>query len=173
MNKSIFIKLLIALLIIYLMVNMFYYPSSYATSDIIKDGKDFLGDGKTVTTVLNTKALKTTSNNIYNTLLAIAIMVAVIVAMVLGIQFMVASADEKAKVKEALMPFVVGCIVVFGSFTIWKVVVTIGNSAEDSVKSVNAIKGEYDETEDIYTYYPDYNEINPGEDYTVEIPAQG
>ena len=43
------------------------------------------------------------------------------------------SADEKAKVKESLMPFVAGCVVVFGAFTIWKVAVNIGNDAESKV----------------------------------------
>lgn len=54
---------------------------------------------------------------------------AVVIAMILGIQFMVASASEKAKVKEAIIPFVVGCIVVFGAFTIWKIAVNIGGKA--------------------------------------------
>ena len=173
MNKSIFTKLIMLVLIITFISSIFCFQSSYATSDIIKEGKDFLEAGSTTVTVLNTTTLKSTSDYIYNTLLTLAIIVAVIVAMILGIQFMVASADEKAKVKEALMPFVVGCIVVFGSFTIWKTIVIIGNSAEKSVKTVNTIKGEYDKNEGIYTYEPDYNEIDPGEDYEVVIPAQG
>lgn len=132
MNKKIFVKITIAIFIVLLALNAMLYPSSYAMSDIISEGQDFLTVGNSVGKTINTTVLKSTSDYIYNTLLAIAIIVAVIVAMVLGIQFMVASADEKAKVKEALMPFVVGCIVVFGSFTIWKIVIKIGNSAEQS-----------------------------------------
>ena len=67
-------------------------------------------------------------------------MVAVVVGMVLGIQFMAASADEKAKVKEALMPFVVGCIIVFGAFTIWKIAVNLGNDAENSIGALTTQK---------------------------------
>ena len=130
MNKSIVVKLTMLVLIIALFSSIFCYSSSYAMGEIISGGKDFLS----ASTVINTTQLHTTSNYIYNTLLAVAIVVAVIVAMVLGIQFMVASADEKAKVKEALMPFVVGCIVVFGSFTIWKVAVNIGNKTEGAIK---------------------------------------
>lgn len=128
MNKSIFIKIIIVLLIL----NVFFSPSSHAISNMMSDGQAFLTKGNSVGSTINTTVLKSTSDYIYNTLLAIAIIVAVIVAMVLGIQFMIASADEKAKVKEALMPFVAGCIVVFGSFTIWKVAIKIGNSAEQS-----------------------------------------
>ena len=48
------------------------------------------------------------------------------VGTIIGIQFMMASAEEKAKVKEALIPYVVGCAVIFGAFTIWSIAVNIG-----------------------------------------------
>ena len=39
------------------------------------------------------------------------------------------SVEEKANIKEVLVPYVVGCIVIFGAFAIWKLIVTIlGNS---------------------------------------------
>lgn len=133
MNKSIFIKFIMTLLVVVLISCMVYSSSSYAMGEVISEGKDFLSAGSAATTVIKEDQLKSASNYIYNTLLAVAIVVAVIVAMVLGIQFMAASADEKAKVKEALMPFVVGCIVVFGSFTIWKVAVNIGNKTEGGI----------------------------------------
>lgn len=41
---------------------------------------------------------------------------------------MMASAEDKAKVKESLLPFVVGCVVVFGSFGIWKLLVIFGQN---------------------------------------------
>lgn len=50
------------------------------------------------------------------------------VGIVIGIQFMVASAEDKAKVKEALVPYIVGCIVIFGAFTIWSIAVNMGQS---------------------------------------------
>ena len=138
MSKSIFIKFAMSLLVVILISGMFYSSSSYAMGDIISSGKDFLSKGSKATTVIDEGQLKSTSNEIYNTLLAVAIVVAVIVAMILGIQFMWASADEKAKVKEALMPFVVGCVIVFGSFTIWKVAVNIGNKTEGVIQSETA-----------------------------------
>lgn len=49
-----------------------------------------------------------------------------IVGTILGIQFMVASAEDKAKVKEALIPYFIGCAIIFGGFTIWSIVVNIG-----------------------------------------------
>lgn len=137
MSKSIFIKLLISSMFIVILSTSFWMSSSYALGDIFSQGKGFLETGNDISQTINTVELEKTSDDIYNTLLAIAIMVAIIVGMVLGIQFMAASADEKAKVKEALMPYVVGCIVVFGAFTIWKVAVNIGNKAEDSVEATD------------------------------------
>lgn len=133
MSKSLFIKLFICSMFVVILSSIFCLPTSHALGDVISSGSDFLSKGNDIDKTLNANELEKTSDYIYNTLLGIAIMVAIIVAMVLGIQFMVASADEKAKVKEAILPFVVGCIVVFGAFTIWKIAVNIGNNAETSV----------------------------------------
>ena len=69
------------------------------------------------------------SDLLYNTLFIIAIVVAVIIGMIIAIQFMTASASEKAKVKETLVPYVAGCIVIFGAFGIWKLIVELLSSA--------------------------------------------
>jgi hypothetical protein len=76
------------------------------------------------------KALEETSDFIFNILLAIGIVTAVAMAIVLGIKFMTSSVEGKAKVKEQLTVFLVGCVVVFGSFTIWSIVMNIGNLFE-------------------------------------------
>ena len=75
--------------------------------------------------------LKDLSGTIYNILLVIAIIASVIVGIVLGVQFILASgAEGKADVKQAMLPYFVGMVVVFGSFGIWKVVVLILNSTQ-------------------------------------------
>ena len=38
---------------------------------------------------------------------------------------MVSRAEDKAKVKESMIPYVVGCIAIFGALMIWKVVIGI------------------------------------------------
>lgn len=137
MIKSMPIKLIISFIVIVLLASVFYTSSSYAIGDIMGEGKGFLDASNGENSVIKESALKGASDSIFNTLLAMAIIIAVIVAMILGIQFMVAAADEKAKIKEALMPFVAGCIVVFGSFTVWKVFIDIGQSAEDSIVGIS------------------------------------
>lgn len=77
---------------------------------------------------INETQLQETSNFMYKLLLAIGIIVMFIVGTILGIQFMIASAEDKAEVKKALVPYVVGCIVIFGAFTIWSIVVNLGQN---------------------------------------------
>lgn len=134
MNKSINIKMIMSAFMIILMIGTFCSPSSQAISDIISSGREFISAGNDIESTINTTVLSNTSSTIYNVLFGIAIIVAIIVAMILGIQFMIASVDEKAKVKEALMPFIAGCIVVFASFSIWSAIIKIGNKTETDYK---------------------------------------
>lgn len=100
----------------------------YATDtvdSVMEGAQDFLNKGKDGLGQIDDGTLQSTSDFIFNLLLAIALVVAVIIGIVIGIQFMTASVEEKAKVKESLMPYVVGCVVVFGAFGIWKLAITI------------------------------------------------
>ena len=103
-------------------------------SQIIKDGKDFIqtgeqsGEGQ----LKDPNKLQDLSGYLYNILLAAGVIVAVVVATILGIQFMIGGAEGQAKVKEMLVPFIVGCIIVFGGFGLWKIAVTVGNSLEST-----------------------------------------
>lgn len=86
----------------------------------------FYLNGEPVSSTIDEDKLKETSNFMYKLLLAIGIVVMFIVGTIIGIQFLVASAEDKAKLKESLVPYVAGCIVIFGAFTIWSIVVDIG-----------------------------------------------
>lgn len=61
----------------------------------------------------------------YNLLLGLGIIVAVIVGIIIGIKYMIGSIDEKAECKQLLLPYFVSCFVVFGAFGIWKLAVNI------------------------------------------------
>ena len=87
----------------------------------LNNGREGQGDNN------KSEELKNSLDLIFNILVIIGTVLAVIVGGILGIQFMIASAEDKAKVKEALIPYTLGCIVIFGAFAIWKLVVTILN----------------------------------------------
>ena len=70
--------------------------------------------------------------SIYNILLVMGIIAVVIVGIILSIQFITGSLEEQAKVKEMLIPYIVGSVVIFTAFTIWKIVVDILQSVQDA-----------------------------------------
>ncbi len=99
------------------------------TSSVISGAESFIeqGKGSNIITIEQGK-LKDASDTIYNILLYAGIAIALIISMILGIQFMVGSVEEKSEVMKSLVPFVIGCVVVFGAFGIWKIAVIIGNN---------------------------------------------
>lgn len=124
-KKTIFI---LAILIILFSIN----TKIYAWSGIIKDGDSFIKDGENYDEIsIDQDSIQDLSGYIYNILLAAGVIIAVIVATILGIQFMMGGAEGQAKVKEMLIPFVVGCIIVFGGFGFWKIAITLGNKIEE------------------------------------------
>lgn len=101
------------------------YASSYSISNIFIDAENFLQVGNSASETINTNALKDTSTFIFNLLSSIGLVVAIIVGMVLGIQFMISSAEDKAKVKEALIAYTISCVVLFGAYGIWSAVINM------------------------------------------------
>ena len=92
--------------------------------DLITDAENFIQSGDD-NEVIDTGTLQNFSRTLYNILLAVGVAAAVIVGALLGIKLMTASVEEKAEVQKMLIPYVVGCVVIFGGFTIWKIVVEI------------------------------------------------
>mgnify|MGYP004689925447 FL=1 len=123
---NLIVALIIALITIFSLTNF-----SYATKDtedrkqtidgVISGADKFINSADTNNTI-DQGSLKSTIDLIYNILLAIGLIVAVTAGAVLGVQFMMASADGKAEVKEKLIPYTIGCTVIFGAFGIWKLV---------------------------------------------------
>lgn len=97
--------------------------SSASLDDMMNDADDFVNSGGTLQ--YDQGALQDFSTNFYNIMLTVGIAIAVIVGGVLGIKLMLASVEEKAQVKKMLVAYAVGCVIVFGGFGIWKLVVTI------------------------------------------------
>jgi hypothetical protein len=98
------------------------------TIDQVMGGAENFISGANTENTISQSSLKNTIDLIYNILLAVGIIVAVVAGAILGVQFMVASADGKAELKERLVPYVVGCVVIFGAFGIWKIVMIFINT---------------------------------------------
>ncbi len=96
--------------------------------DIMNNGNSFLNAGSESSTMIDQNDLKSLSNFISGVLLTIAIGVTVITGAIMGLNFITQSIEEKAKVKESMIPWVIGIIVSFGAFTIWEVAVNLFQS---------------------------------------------
>jgi len=96
--------------------------SEQSLDDMISDADAFISKGSIK---YDKDALQGFSKTFYNIMLTVGIFVAVIIGGILGIKFMLSGVEEKADVKKMLLIYLIGCIVVFGGFTIWKIVVDI------------------------------------------------
>lgn len=130
-------QIIIKILLILSLFQFILTTTSQASfwGDIFSEGQNFVENGKNE--VLNPDEgektidgdeVKKEIDRLYNILFAGGVVLAVIIGAILGIKLMFGGIEEQAKVKETLFPYVVGCIVIFGSFGIWKLVIVILSS---------------------------------------------
>lgn len=126
MKKSKKVKNILYLLLILLTISIMNCNIVQASDvgGIISGGKDFVstGEGHSASAI-DDASIKKASNMIYNVLLSVGIVIAVAIASYLGIKYMTGGIEEQVKIKESMLPFLAGCIIIFGAFTIWKIVV--------------------------------------------------
>ena len=96
--------------------------SEESLEDMISDADSFVKEGELK---YDDTALQNFSKTFYNIMLTVGVFAAVIVGAILGIRIMLASASERADAKKMLVPYAVGCFIIFGGFGIWKIVLTI------------------------------------------------
>lgn len=97
----------------------------HSLDEILKEAKSFITKGLSQGSKIDGNNLKAGSDTLFNILLVIGIFLTVAVGIYLGIKFMASSAEDKAKVKESLVPYIAGCVVIFGAFTIWKLAIVL------------------------------------------------
>ena len=115
----------IILIIMLLILNCnFVFAAEETIDNIIEGANSFLDAGQNITK-FNPETMQQAVDVLYNIFLGVGMVIAVIVGIILGIQFMTSGSEEKAKIKESLIGYVIGCIVVFGAFGIWKIAIMI------------------------------------------------
>lgn len=122
-KSLIIISLIVIINIMFSCINM---VQAAGIGDVITGGDNFMQAGNSGGIGIDHSKLQDTSKTINNILIIVGMCVAVVISSVLGIKFMLGSVDEKAQVKDALVPFVIGCMVVFGAFGIWRIFINIG-----------------------------------------------
>lgn len=169
-------KNLILILIVILFIIMLLPKKSYAIGQMFGDADKFLGLGQDVEDVIDEGSLKNTSEYIYKAFLAVAIVAALLVGVVIGIKYIYESAEGQAKLKEAFVPYVAGCLIVFSAFPIWKIVIDFGNeqgfiketySKEEARDMYLEAKGKYNSGETDLGVFLD-NEVKGAWMYVVD-----
>ena len=107
MKKSVRMAVTTAVIAI-LMVVMFLNVYSYATA--APDPSSFTGDTGTSVT-----GIQTIGNQVITIISTVGSIASVIVLVVLGLKYMMGSAEEKAEYKKTLMRYVIGAALVFAA----------------------------------------------------------
>ena len=100
--------------------------SGQSLEDMMNDGDSFISSSNN--TVIDQAQLQDGISTLYNIFLEVGVAIAVIIGLIIGIKFMIGSVEEKAEIKKLLWPYLIGCLVVFGAFGIWKIVIEIMQS---------------------------------------------
>lgn len=118
-------KIIKIVFIIFIILNIFVSNSkAFTLSEILNAGKDFINSSNGRTEI-GQSDINDLSYTIYGILQTIAIAAALIIATVLGIIYITGSVETQAQVKKTMIPFIVGCVVAFGAFGIWRLVINI------------------------------------------------
>ena len=106
MNRNILIRILV----LFILSMMLVMQTTYAVDDIIEAGGSFIKKGEQQQQAIQDSQIKTVSDQIYNILLAIGTVIAVIIGAILGIILIV----TKIKKSNEYIPF--GPFIVIATF---------------------------------------------------------
>lgn len=124
MKKIIYLTIIL-LIILISSTTQVNATQKHTIGEIVKEGESFIDIGEASETPIKEEDLKNMSDTIYNILLILGIIVAFIVGGILGIKFLIGGIEGQADVKTMLVPYIIGIVILFGSFAIWKIVLTI------------------------------------------------
>ena len=107
MNKTV-IRIITALVIIMMIVSI----SANSIAAELEPG-NLTGDTSKVQDGVN--SINDVGNSIVGVLQVVGIVLSVIVLIILGIKYMMGSAEEKAEYKKTMMPYIVGAALIFAA----------------------------------------------------------
>lgn len=114
-------KIIVALAIIFtiLAIGVMSYASDSA-GDLLKD---LTGESS-----VETGNITNLGNSIIAVVRIVGVVVAVVILLILGIKYMMGSAEEKADYKKSMIPYIVGAVLIFASTAIVGVVYDMASS---------------------------------------------
>lgn len=73
---------------------------------------------------VDTNGIVTIGNSVITVLRVVGIVASIIILMILGIKYMVGSAEEKSEYKKSFMPYIVGALILFAASAFAKTLYT-------------------------------------------------
>lgn len=99
-------------------------------SSINKKAKEFINRGSASKTISQQK-VEQDLKPLAQILMGIAVLVLLSVGAILGVKYMISGADERAKIKEKLIWYIVSAVLIFGAVAIFNIVINILNRVSD------------------------------------------
>ena len=115
---------IIVLISIILIFSLPIYSKAFSFDSIFGDANSFLQQGSGGGGITQAE-LQPISNAISGILLTIAVAVTFISIAVMGVSFAIQTVEDKAKIKEAMVPWLIGVLISFGAYGIWEFVIGI------------------------------------------------
>ena len=122
---KIIIMIILTIITVFSINNKVYADTTVST--IFSGGRQFIKQGKSKANV-DTTAIAKDIGGIGQVFLIIGIGTAVGVGMYLGFKYITSGADEKAKIKERLIFYVIAIVLLVAAVGVTKVIVSIGDS---------------------------------------------
>lgn len=85
-------------------------------------------DLKANTSATGTTEIQNFGGNIMGVINVVGVVVAVVVLMVIGIKYMMGSAEEKAEYKKTMIPYIVGAVLIFAGTSLVRVIYSLSTS---------------------------------------------
>lgn len=123
-NKLKNLRILMILFLILIMI--FGFAKSCYSDTIVSDPDSYDPASNVQDSPTAVAKIKT----ILGTIQLVGVVVSVIVLIIIGIQFMLGSVEEKATYKERMMPYIVGAVLLFASTTLVNVVYNLANGVK-------------------------------------------
>ena len=110
-------------IILFLIFPIYVYAEDRDLSEVFQVGEDFISEGSETDLNFIDDETVASVNDIGRFLTAVGLTILVCVTLIMGIKYMMATPNDKAKLKKRLIGLLIASFVIFFSYTIWGTIV--------------------------------------------------
>ena len=115
--------LLIVIIMLFLILPVSVKASDRDLGDVFQVGEDFISEGSETDLNMVDDETVASINDIGRFLTAVGLVILVCATLIMGIKYMMATPNDKAKLKKQLIGLLIASLVIFFSYTIWSAIV--------------------------------------------------